>query len=83
MFDLGDDAIYVAQSNFLSALARLYAAAMRCPLETVTGHHVRMMANHVVGKPPPSHFRAVLSQTGKVLRTGFDWPVQSKGAALE
>ena len=37
-----------------------------------------MMANHVVGKPPPSHFRAVLSLTGKVPLTGFDWPVERR-----
>ena len=39
---------------------------------------MRMMANHVVGKPPPSHFRAVLSLTGKVPLTGFDWPVERR-----
>ena len=32
---------------------------------------VRMMANHVVGKPPPSHFRAVSSPAGKVPLTGL------------
>ena len=44
MFDLWGRRLFMELDPKLSTLARLYAAAMRCPLETVTGHHVRMMA---------------------------------------